>query len=144
MANEDTVKLLKECNAGIKMGISSIEKVLDSVEDKRFKSILTRSLDENNCLGKKTAEALDRAGEEGKEPSSMAKSMAWVKTNTMLAMETSDATIADLLTDGCHMGIKSINRYMNQYQNAEDYAKDIANKIIEIEENLAQDIRKYL
>ncbi len=144
MANTDTVKLLKECNAGIKMGISSIEDVLDSVQSEKFKSILTKSLDENNCLGKKTAKALEDVGDDGKEPNMMAKSMAWIKTNAMLAMEASDATVADLLTDGCHMGIKSINRYMNQYKEAEGYAKDIAKEIIRIEENLAQDIREYL
>ncbi len=144
MANPDTVKLLKECNAGIKMGISSIEEVLDSVEDAQLKSILTKSLDENNSLGKKTAKALEEVGDDGKEPNIMAKSMAWMKTNAKLAIEASDATVADLITDGCHMGIKSINRYMNEYKEAENYAKDIAKDIIKIEENLAQDIRRYL
>ena len=31
MVNNDTIELLKECNAGIKMGISSIDEVLDYV-----------------------------------------------------------------------------------------------------------------
>ncbi len=144
MANEDTVKLLKECDAGIKMGISSIQEVLESVEDKQFKSILTKSLDEHSHLEKRTEKALENMGDEGKEPKMMAKSMAWMKTNVMMAMEASDATVADLLTDGCHMGIKSINRYMNQYKDAEDIATNTAKEIIKIEENLAQDMRQYL
>lgn len=144
MANADTVKLLKECDAGIKMGISSIEEVMDSVQDDEFKSLLEKSLDEHSSLERKTEESLARMGDEGKDPKLMAKGMAWMKTNAMLAMEASDATVADLLTDGCHMGIKSINRYMNQYKNAEDIATDTAKEIIKIEENLAQDMRKYL
>ncbi len=144
MANSDTAKLLKECNAGIKMGISSLEEVMDSVADKHFRKILEKSLEDNKKLGGKTHRALSQIGDDGKEPHKMAKGMAWVKTNVMLAAEESDKTIADLLTDGCHMGIKSINRYINQYKDAEGFAVDIAKEIVKIEENLAQDIRVYL
>jgi hypothetical protein len=45
--------------------------------------------------------------------------MSWMKTNMKLSMEDSDATIADLMTDGCNMGVKSLNRYLNQYKAAD-------------------------
>lgn len=144
MVNPDTVKLLKECNSGIKMGINALEEVIPKVSDDKFKGILEKSLDENTKLGKTTAKALEEVGDDGKEPHSMAKGMAWIKTNLMMAMESSDETAADLLTDGCHMGIKSINRYMNEYKAADENAKDIAKQIIKIEEDLAREIRVYL
>ena len=28
----------------------------------------------------------------------------------------SDKPIAELITDGCNMGVKSLNQYLNQYQ----------------------------
>ena len=74
----------------------------------------------------------------------MAKSMSWIKTNVMLAMEDSDHTIADLMTDGCNMGVKSLNRYLNKYQAADISAKNIVEKLIKIEENLTDDIKCYL
>ncbi len=37
----DTVKLLRECDAGIKMGVQSIEEVIDRVEDSEFSSLLS-------------------------------------------------------------------------------------------------------
>ena len=40
MIEEDTIKLLRECDAGIKMGISSIDDVLDYVSDNTFKQYL--------------------------------------------------------------------------------------------------------
>ena len=46
--------------------------------------------------------------DEGKSPNPVAKGMSWVKTNVKLAMDDSDATIADLMTDGCNMGVKSL------------------------------------
>lgn len=144
MANPDTVKLLKECNSGIKMGISAIEEVLPSIKDDRFREILDKSLDEHKVLGEDTAKVLDSVGDDGKEPHAIAKGMAWLKTNVMMAVEDTDKTAADLLTDGCHMGIKSINRYLNQYKEADEKTKGIVKEIIRIEENLAQDIRVYL
>lgn len=68
----------------------------------------------------------------------------WIKTNVKLAMNDSDATIAELMTDGCDMGIKSLSRYLNQYQAADHKAKTFAKKLIKLEEDLCQDLRTYL
>ena len=67
-----------------------------------------------------------------------------MKTNMQLVMEESDATIADLITDGCNMGVKSLHKYLNQYQNAEEKVKDMTKELINLEEKLAVDIRSYL
>ena len=53
-------------------------------------------------------------------------------------------TIADLMTDGCNMGTKSLHKYLNQYQAADALSKDIAKRLIGLEENLMTNIRKYL
>ena len=144
MVNPDTVKLLKECNSGIKLGISSIEEVLPSVECEGFRKILLISLEENKKIGEETSRALSESGDDGKEPHSVAKGMAWLKTNMKLLLEDTDNTAADLITDGCHMGIKSINRYMNQYSEADENSKNLAKRLIATEEELAKDIRVYL
>ena len=59
-------------------------------------------------------------------------------------MNESDATIADLMTDGCNMGVKSLNRYLNEYTAADEISKDIAKRLIHLEEDLALQIRQYL
>ena len=70
--------------------------------------------------------------------------MSWIKTNVKLVMDESDETIADLITDGCNMGVKSLNEYLNQYKAADEKTKDIAKHLVNIEESFAIDIRKYL
>ena len=80
----------------------------------------------------------------GKEPSPVAKGMSWMKTNVKLALEESDETVADLITEGCNMGVKSLNRYLNQYEAAEEQAKDIAKRLIHLESGLAQEMQPYL
>ena len=61
-----------------------------------------------------------------------------------MGIDDSDQTIADLMTDGCNMGVKSLNRYLNQYKAADEVSQDIAKRLIDLEEQLAVDIRKFL
>jgi ATP-dependent Clp protease ATP-binding subunit ClpA len=144
MIEPDTIKLLRECDAGIKMGVSSIEEVLDYVHDEKFKEYLSDCKSKHDKLKEEIEALLEKYNDDGKEPNPMAKSMSWIKTNMKLVMNESDETIADLITDGCNMGIKSLNKYLNQYKAADEKTKDIAKRLINLEEKLAIDIRCYL
>ena len=144
MIEGDTIKLLRECDAGIKMGVSAIDDVLPYVGNKDFKSSLTKCKDEHESLKDELQGMLDRYHDDGKEPNFMAKNMSHVKTNVKLALNESDNTIADLITDGCNMGVKSLNKYLNQYKAADERSKDITKRLINLEEELAVDIRGYL
>ena len=144
MRSTDTVKLLKECDAGTKMGISSIDDVLDRVCDQGLKALLQESKSHHEKLETELEEELSSYSEEEKEPNAMAKGMSWIKTNVKMGMDESDATVADLLTDGCDMGIKSLYRYLNQYKGAEQEATSIAKRLIDIEAKLETELRKYL
>ena len=144
MIEQDTVKLLRECDAGIKMGVSAIDDVMDHVSDRNFRDRLANCRAEHEKLEQQIQTQLDRFGDDGKEPTPMVKGMSWIKTNAMLAVDESDNTIADLLTDGCNMGVKSLNRYLNQYEAADENSKDITKRLINLEEKLAVDMRRYL
>ncbi len=144
MIEQDTIKLLRECDAGVKMGISSIEDVLDKVENEELKKLLVDCKDEHEMLDNEIQQLLNEYKDDGKEPAVIAKGMSRIKTNVMLAMENSDATVADLMTDGCNMGVKSLNKYLNKYQCADEISKDITKRLINLEEKLTVDIRKFL
>ena len=144
MIKQDTIKLLRECDAGVKMGISSIDDVIDYVSNEDLKDKLTKCKDEHSKLDSEIQAELDKYHDEGKEPAAMAKGMSWIKTNVKLAMDESDKTIADLMTDGSNMGVKSLNKYLNKYEAADEVSKDITKRLINLEEELALDIREYL
>ena len=144
MIEQDTIRLLRECDAGIKMGVSAIDEVMDSVQNETMRAMLSRSKKEHEHLKESLQAALDRFGDEGKNPNPMAKTMSTVKTNMELMMKPTDATIADLITDGCNMGVKSLSKYLNQYAAADESAKDVCKKLIALEEQLAKDLRGYL
>lgn len=144
MIEPDTIKLLRECDAGVKMGVASIDEVLDYVHDKKLAKYLTDCKDKHNKLETEIQVLLAKYHDDGKEPNPMAKGMSWVKTNVKLVMDESDETIADLITEGCNMGVKSLNKYLNQYKAADEKTKDIAKRLINIEEKLVGDIRSFL
>ncbi len=144
MIEQDTIKLLRECDAGVKMGVSSIEDVLDNVKSEKLEILLTDCKNEHSKLDKEIQQLLDKYKDDGKEPAAIAKGMSWMKTNMKLAMEDSDETVADLMTDGCNMGVKSLNKYLNKYKGADEVSKDITKRLINLEEKLAVDIREFL
>ena len=141
MVEQDTVRLLRECDAGVKMGISSIDDVLGYVRGNRMKQNLKNRKAEHEKLEQEIRSALNRFHDEGKDPQPMAKGMSWMKTNMRLAVNESDATVADLMTDGCNMGVKSLNKYLNQYKAADEDSKRLAKKLIRMEEELAVQLR---
>jgi len=144
--NTDTIKLLKECDAGSKMAVTSIDDVLDDVQDSKLKKLLIESKDHHSKLGNELHEHLNKNCVEGKEPNVMARSMSWMKTNMKLGIgtEDNDKIIADLMTDGCNMGIKSLHEYLNEYEDADESIKDICHRLIRMEEQLCDDMAAYL
>ena len=126
------------------MGIDSIEDVYEKVKADNFRTLLEDCKCAHEKLDKEIQRLLESYDDDGKDPDPVAKGMSWVKTNMKLAMDESDATVADLMTDGCNMGVKSLNKYLNQYKAADENSKDIAKRLINLEEKLAVEIRSFL
>ena len=124
MISPDTIKLLRECDAGIKMGVLSIDEVLGYVHAAKMKKTLIECKEEHNAIKQEIQKLLDEYHDDGKDPNPIAKGMSWIKTNVKLIVDESDNTIAELMTDGCNMGVKSLNKYLNEYKAADDRAKD--------------------
>ncbi len=144
MIEQDTIKLLRECDAGIKMGVSTIDEVQKYVKSEELKKYLDNCKDEHDKIDTKLQELLEKYKDDGKEPNPIAKGMSWIKTNMMLNMNESDSTIADLITDGCNMGVKSLSKYLNEYAAADEESKDICKKLIKLEEELSVQMRDFL
>lgn len=144
MVEQDTVRLLRECDAGIKMGVSSIEDVVDRVKDANFRRSLVACKEGHTRLQEEVHSLLEKYRDGGKDPNPLAKSMSHVKISMRLVIRTTDSIIADLMTDGCNMGVKSLHRYLNQYKAADAQSRDITRRLASLEERLAEDIRPYL
>jgi hypothetical protein len=129
---------------GESIEFKSVDDVIDYVHSQDLKELLNTCKDEHDKLNVEIQKLLEKYNDEGKDPNPIAKGMSWMKTNMKLVMNESDNTIADLMTDGCNMGVKSLNKYLNEYEAADEVSKDIAKRLINLEEKLIVDIRDYL
>ena len=51
MENQDTLRLLRECDAGAKMGVASIDGVLENVKNQEMQDLLAQSRKRHEQLG---------------------------------------------------------------------------------------------
>lgn len=140
----DTIKLLRECNAGIKMGEDAIKQVLPRAHNKDLRHALQVCKNTHASLGDETHGLLLRQGGDTKDAHPIARAMSNMKIHTTMMAKESDKRIADLMTDGCNMGIKSVSKYLNKYKNADEKSKSIAKRLIASEEFLENKMRDFL
>ena len=140
----DTVNLLKECDAGIKMGIDAIDEVLSHVHDRKFKDVLSEYKTEYNDIQDRIDNLLEDYDTEKSNPNPVAKAMATMKTQFKLTFDDSDSEIAEVITDGCQTGVTSLNHYLNEYGRADEKARETARQLIRLMDKQVLDMRQYL
>ena len=138
----DTAKLLRECDAGIKMGITSLEDVIPKAADPQLEQILKQGRQEHIRLRAETERQLNQLKDKGKSPTAMAKSMSSLKTQlTMNSGHDTDA--ARLVTKGCEKGIGSLNKYLDKYHYADEKSKHLTNELIAAEQQLVSELDTF-
>ena len=142
--NDDSRKLLKECDAGTRMAVESLDQMLPSVHSSEFRSMLEKYKNAHESFGDKLHGLLNEQGKTAGDLPPATKLSARLMTGMKLMLDDSDKQIASMLTDGCNMGIKSLGKYLNQYQAAEHDYRQIAEHIIELEEHMMNELRPYL
>lgn len=142
--SNDTVKLLRECNAGCKSATNSMEQVLRYLDNEDLKNLIDEYNDKHIKLGDECHQMLNELDEEEKDPDKMAKTFSWISTEVKLMMDGNSQKIAELMIDGCNMGIKSLSKYINQYKNASNKSVDLAKRLIKIEQEFMNELLKYL
>lgn len=142
--SNDTVKLLRECNAGCKSATNSMEQVLRYLDNEDLKILIDEYNDKHIKLGDECHQMLNELDEEEKDPDKMAKTFSWISTEVKLMMDDNSQKIAELMIDGCNLGIKSLSKYINQYKNASNESVDLAKRLIKIEQEFMNELLKYL
>ncbi len=142
--HEDTIHLLGDCTAGIDMAVSTMDGMLPNVKDQVLRRKLRDSIQTHQMLRDQSLNLLRQCGGKAKEPSPIAKSMAWLKANTRMAVGGDDTTVAYLVADGCDMGVKSLCRSRNRHAGADRDAKALAEQLIDCEEKLSASMRPFL
>ncbi|MGN0486770.1 MAG: hypothetical protein ACI4GB_06010 [Acutalibacteraceae bacterium] len=142
--NSDTLKLLEKCDAGTKTAVNSIKSVLDDIDNTELLTMLNRSLEEHEAIGNEIGDLLSAQGEKGADPGPAARLMSWMKINFKLMEKPGNKTVANLIYDGCSMGVKQLSEYLNEYREADEKSRRLAERLIREEQQLLDNLKNYL
>lgn len=142
--DRQTVKLLKECNAGCKMAINSMERLKDFLMNADLEQTLTASKEQHKKLEEESSKLLADMGECGQQPDKLAAAFSWITTEVKLMVKDDSTQIAKILMNGCNMGIQSISECMNQCPDASHDSIAVAKKLVKCEEKLMENLKQYL
>ena len=142
--DEQTRKLLEECSSGCRMATDSFGQVREYVRDTNLLRLIDDYTEKHRQLEEEAASLLKEAGNEEKEPGVMASTLSWFTTGIKLTMDSSNSQVAKLLMDGCNMGIQSVGKFLNQYDQATKESRRLAEKLLQDEEDFMGKLREFL
>ena len=61
-----------------------------------------------------------------------------------LMLHDDSSQIAKLLMDGCNMGIQSIGKFLNEYEEASSESRSLAKKLLHMDEQLMKELKPFL
>ena len=140
----DTIKLLLECNSGIKMGENAIKQLLPHAKNDELRTTLQLGKSSHQALSDETRALLKSYGRTAEDIHPVAQALSGMKICTTMMVKESDQSIASIMTDGCNMGIKSLSKYLNKYKKADDEAKSIVKRLIASEQFIENKMRLFL
>lgn len=141
---EDTRRLLQECNSGCKMAINSMQQIQDYVTDEGLAMLIRESTESHEKLEDESTRLLEENGAYEKEPGVMASAMSWLTTEMKMLVKRSDTEVAKIMMDGCNMGIQSIVAKTHLYKNASEESKKLAERLVKEEEDFMKKLKEYL
>ena len=144
MSTKETIGILKECDAGVKMALASLDDVWEHVQHSELRAILNTTRAQHQLVGREVQSLLEEYGGKEKDPNPVARKMSAVMTRTKLGLDKSDAAVAKLLLEGCDMGVQSLHHYLNRYRGAEVPARAACRTLVALEEQLGRDMRNFL
>lgn len=142
--NEDTISLLKEVNSGCKSATDSMEQVMQYVVDDNLRILISKYNEPHISIGDECHELLNQDDKDEKDPNIMAKAFSWFSTEVKLMINDDSHKIAQLMMDGCNMGIQSLSEYINKYMNASKESLALAKKLVKIEQDFMNDLKEFL
>ena len=142
--SQDTIELLKECDAGCKMAVDSMEQIGKYVTNDQMKSIIKKYNGAHIKLEEDIHRLLNNIGEEDKDPSPIAKASSWIQSEVKMMMNCDAKQAAHLLTDGCNMGVKQLCEYKNAYKAADEKSVQMCEKLCDLETKMTYELQPYL
>ena len=141
--NQD-MELLQYIYQNTKMGENSLRTLLPRVEDAKLKSHLQGQLTGYSSLKGKAAEEIYRQSGMPQENSAWAKLSVQMGVRMNAFKDRSASHIAGMMIQGSTMGIVDMTQRLNQYKDAGQTARGLADEVVHFEQENIDRLKPYL
>ena len=97
MSTKESISILKECDAGAKMALASLDDVWEHVQQPELRAILNTTRAQHQMISREVQALLQEFGGKEKDPNPISRSMSAMKTSVKLGLDKSDSAVAALL-----------------------------------------------
>ncbi len=141
---DHTIRLLQECSQGCKMGIKSLNQIVEYISDSKLRQIVDQYKAEHRKIEAEADRLLLWHGQDSKPPEKIASAMSWFTTEMKMMMQDDDKQAAKIMMDGCNMGIQTICGFINQYGGASQSSVGLAKDIVKMEEQFRDELKAFV
>ncbi|MBQ8427243.1 MAG: hypothetical protein IJX16_05745 [Clostridia bacterium] len=142
--NEYNIKALNDVYKNAHIALQSISDLLPSVENEEIKKELQEEYEGYEKTIGEISAFMAENGIEPKDINPIKKAMMWsgIKMNTMF--DTSRTHIAEIMIKGTVMGITELTAMKNESSNLDERTIEYIDKLLALEEEYEQRLKKFL
>lgn len=140
----ENVEMLNYIYQNAEMGRSTIEQILKEVRDLEFRDILKEQLKDYEYVSNRCDSLLNNEGKLPKGIDVMPKIMSYFKIKMDTLKDDTSSHIAEMMINGSTMGVTDITRNLNKYNDVENSTKDLASRLLKIEQDNIEALKPYL
>ncbi len=141
---QENKNALDELNKGATMGMDSLKFIIEKVEDKDFKRVLSKQYDAYSKISKKVNKIYeDYADKTPHETSTMEKVMVWSDIQMKTINDKSTSKIAEMLLQGTNMGIIEGRKMLNN-KVLDKKVNDLIEEFVGMQEEYVEVLKSFL
>ena len=145
MENTDyNVKAINDVYKNAHIALQSISDLLPEVVDDDIKAELQEEYDGYEKIIGDISTYMAEKGIEPKDVSPFKKAMLWSSIKMKTMFNNSSNQVAEMMINGTVMGINELTAMKNEGQNLEPEILDLLNKLLSLEEEYEQKLKKFL
>ena len=137
-------QLLNHVYQSAEMGRDGILSVLKSAENPKLSQALRQQLEEYKNLQDSSAHMLQERGVKPEGISPMVKASSQVMSAMKTMNDRSATKIAEMMIQGNTMGVTKSLRVIHDYSMEDERVSDLANKLLETEQNNIEQMKPFL
>lgn len=144
MLRTDDVQILQEIQKNTEMGKTAIETLLPKVDDAAFSLFLNHQELKYSSIHDRASQELLRENAEGYRPNAMSEMMLKGSIHASTMFDTSTSHIAGMMIQGSSRGMTELWKIMNHCDQNGERSKNLAEELMNFEQESVRELRKYL